>query len=194
MSKDNIYKYIKWGIILIVIILLLREGCSVYNTLLKANTLKSDTIYIHKIDTIFPPKEPIQFKEIHVPKPYFIHDTIVRINGRDTCTNIKIYEDSLIDGNINIYYKDYVAQGELLGKDLSYKLKVPLRITDSKTVTISVPTMYPPVFQIDAGVIAGSNIFAPKVGVSYKRHTISAGYNLTNRQPVLEYRFALFRK
>ena len=193
-DKDNIFKLIKWGIILIVAILLTTCGTNLVKDLVKVNKPKPDTITIRQIDTIFPPKEPIQFKYIKVPTPYIVHDTIVNIEGKDTCVNIKVYQDSLVDDKINIYYTDYVAQGTLLGKDLSYTLKVPLRIIDSQTTTINVPTLYPPVFQIDAGIIGGTNIFAPKIGVSIKRHTVSVGYNLTNKQPVLEYRFVLFRK
>lgn len=193
-DKENILKLIKWGIILIVAILLTTCGTNLVKDLVKANKPIPDTITIHDIDTIFPPKEPIQFKYIKVPTPYIVHDTIVNIEGKDTCVNIKVYQDSLIDDNINIYYTDYVAQGTLLGKDLSYTLKVPLRIIDSQTTTIKVPTLYPPTFQLGAGLTVGSNIFAPEVGVSYKRHTLSLGYNLTNKQPIAGYKFVLFRK
>ena len=193
-EKENIYKLIKWGIILIVAILLTTCGTSLVKDLIKANKPIHDTVTIHQIDTIHPPKEPIQFKYIKIPTPYIVHDTIININGKDTCTNVKIYEDSLDDSNITIRYKDYVSQGTLIGKDLDYTLKVPLRIVDSQTTTIKVPELYPPVFQIDGGVIAGTNLFAPKIGVSYKRQTVAVGYNFATKQPVLEYRFVLFRK
>lgn len=193
-DKENIIKLIKWGVILIVAILLTTCGTNLVKDLIKANKPTPDTVKIHTIDTIFPPKEPIQFKYIKIPTPYIVHDTIININGEDTCTNVKIYEDSLDDSNITIRYKDYVSQGTLIGKDLDYTLKVPLRIVDSQTTTIKVPTLYPPTFQLGVGLTVGSNIFAPEIGVSYKRHTLSLGYNLTNKQPTAGYKFVLFRK
>jgi len=193
-DKENILKLIKWGIILIIAILLTTCGTGLVKDLIKANKPTSDTTVVHKVDTIFAHDTIYKFKGIKVPVPYIIHDTVVKVDGKDTCVNIKVYQDSLVDDNINIYYKDYIAQGTLLGKDLSYKLKVPLRIIDSQTMTIKVPTLYPPVFQIHASVIVGVNIFAPEIGVSYKRHTVTGGYNLTNKRPILGYKFTIFRK
>lgn len=194
INKDSIINLIKWGIILVIVILLLKECGSTIKSLVNLNKPKPDTTIIHKIDTVFAKDTIYKFKGIKVPVPYIIHDTIVNIDGKDTCTNIKVYEDSLVDKNISIYYKDYISQGTLLGKDLEYKLKVPLRITDSITTTIKIPTLYHPTFQLNAGLTAGSSLFAPTIGVSYKRHNMFVGYNLSTKQPILGYSFVLFRK
>ena len=193
MNKDNIITTVKWGIILIIVLLLLRECGPAMKALININKPKADTVVTHTRDTIWAKDTIYSFKKIRVPVPkIMIH--YLDTNNHNPCTNVKIYEDSLVDKNISIYYKDYVSQGELLNKELSYKLKVPLTIYDSIKTEIKIPTLYPPTFQLHAGVIGGSQIFAPEVSVSYKRHTFSAAYNITNKQPIIGYKFVLFRK
>lgn len=192
-DKQNIFNLVKWGLILIIIILLLKECGSVVNTLIKTNKPLPDTTIIHKIDTIWAKDTIYSFKKIKVPVPY-IEIQYLDTSNKEICTNVKVYEDSLVDKNISIYYKDYVSQGELLTKELSYRLKVPLTITNSSTTTINVPTLYPPTFQLHGGLTVGSNIFSPQVSVSYKRHTLTLGYNMTTKQPIIGYGFVLFRK
>lgn len=195
--KDNKIKAIKWASIAIIAIVILFKGCSTINYikgLIKpSNSVKIDTVEVH--DTIWPPKEPIQFKEIPIPKPYYIHDTILKINGKDTiCTNIKVYEDSLDDKNITIRYKDYVSQGDLIGKDLNYTLKVPLKIIDSKTITITkTDTLFKsPKYSINAGLSVGTQLLSPTVDFSIDRFTFQGGYNIQTKSPTIGIRYRLW--
>lgn len=196
-DKDNILKLIKWGIILIVAILLTTCGTNLVKDLIKANKPTADTVYTHKTDTIYGPKDTV-YK--FTPKTVFvyIHDTVFQgpLVSADSLEIYKFftYRDTIKDANVEIY-RNITTQGKTLRyNSTDYKLKVPLRIVDSVKETIKIPTLYPPTFQLGAGLTVGSNIFAPEIGVSYKRHTLSLGYNLTNKQPIAGYKFVLFRK
>ena len=78
--------------------------------------VKHDTIWP---DTVF---KKVLVK-IPVPKEY-----TVAINGEPQA--VKVYSDSLVDSNLVITYKDSI-QGTMLGKNMSYRLFVPLRLIDS---------------------------------------------------------------
>jgi len=195
-QKDNKTKWIKWGIIAFIALVGLIKCDSIIDStkaLIKPSNSSIDTVEIHTIDTIKPEPIKVPFK-VYVPKPYVVHDTVVRINGKDTCTNVKIYEDSLTDNKVSIYYKDYVSQGELLGKDISYILKVPLTIIDSKTLTITkTDTLYKqPKYSISVGAAVGTQLLCPTANVTIDRHTFGFGYNLQTKTPTIQYNFRLW--
>lgn len=188
-NKEKVVTIVKWGIILIIVILLLQECGSTWKTLLKANKPVANTTIIHHTDTIWTKDTIVVFKPIRINVP--IVTTITPTQDTTQCNKIRIYTDSTSDKNITIYLKDTV-QGYLLGTKPTYKLKVPLIINN--TDSIKVPTLYPPTFQLQGGLVLGSQLFAPEVGVSYKRHTLGLGYNMTNKQPIIRYSFVIFRK
>lgn len=196
--KDNKLKVAKYiSIAIIALILAIKCGSIISYTkgLIKPSNIRIDTIKIETHDTIWPPKEPIQFKEIPVPKPYIVHDTVFKLNGKDTiCTNVKVYQDSLDDKNITIRYKDYVSQGDLIGKDLNYTLKVPLRIVDSKTLNITTTdTLFKsPKYSINAGLSVGTQLLSPTVDFSIDRFTFQGGYNIQTKSPTIGIRYRLW--
>lgn len=196
MNKENIFKTIKWVIIGIIILLLLKECRSIVNTFID-NKSNSDTVVVtqHTSDTIWSKDTIYKFKPKYVFtstvdtfwKPVFIDST--------ECNRISRYMDTMIDKNVEIY-TDIHVQGRLRGLKPSYKLKVPLKIIDSVKVTITVTNTVtvPSIFQVHVGASVSSMLLAPEVGVSYKRHTFKVGYNLQNKFPTIGYSYTIFRK
>jgi len=155
-DKDNIITLVKWGLALIIVILLLQECGSTWKTLIKANKPLPDTTIVTKIDTVWAKDTIYKFKTIKINVP--VVTTLTPTQDTTQCNKVRIYTDSVSDKNITIFLNDTV-QGYLLGTKPTYRLKVPLTITNSSTVTIKVPTLYPPVFQIETGLTVGSNRF-----------------------------------
>lgn len=190
--KDNV-KYVKWALIALISLVLVCKCDSILDSYkgLKTPLNRTDTVKVHTIDTIWAKDTIYSFKNIKVPVPSIVYRDIP---GTDSCTNIKIYEDSLIDDKISIYYKDYVAQGELIGKDLDYKLKVPLTIIDSKTLTITkTDTLFKhPKYSLNVGLSIGTQLLTPEVRFSMDRHTFGFGYNLQQKTPTIHYGFRLW--
>lgn len=195
-KKDNSIKFVKWALIALIGLVFVCKCDSIINStrgLIKHSNSKIDTVIVHTRDTIWAKDTVYSFKNIRIPVPKIVYrDTV--INGKDSCTNIKVYKDSLVDKNISIYYTDYVSQGELFGKDLDYKLKVPLTIIDSKTVTItdSITTFKQPKYSFGVGASVGTQLLCPQANVTIDRHTFGFGYNLQTKTPTIHYNFRLW--
>ncbi len=196
MSKiKDIIKYFYYiGILILVIFLILNhKSCEdkLIKELIKPSKdtidfnikVKSDTIYIK--DTI------LSFKYIKIPIPKI--DTLYKVVYLDSgaCNRIYVYEDSLKDTNISIYYKDYI-QGILRNKNISYKLKVPIKIIDSITTIITISKK--PTFEFTGGFVAGKGIISPNIEIGLKRHKIGLGYNLISKSPNFSYKYTFFTK
>lgn len=197
MNKDNIFKTVKFVVIGIILLLLLRECHDIIKPLLPGNKPTSDTVTVitHKSDTIWA-KDTI-YKI--VPKKVFIPvtDTFWKPIPIDSLNYHRVFvsRDTFKTKELDLFTETHY-QGLLREIKPSYKLKVPLKIIDtvkvSLTVTNTVTT--PCTFQVHVGVSVSSLLLAPEVGVSYKRHTFKAGYNLQNKFPTLGYSYTIFRK
>lgn len=87
--------------------------------------------YVH--DTIFAKDTVIEFKKKYYPK----WDSVLRIDTVFSCNQLKmdrLYNDTASDKNIDIFNRSEVT-GILKSLKVSYKLKVPLIIKDSITIT-----------------------------------------------------------
>lgn len=197
MTKDNIFKTIKWVTIAIIVILLLRECRGIVNTYIDINKPTTDTVVeiSHTSDTIWT-KDTI-YKI--VPKKVFIPvvDTFWKPLPVDTNDFFRVFvsRDTFKTKELDLFTETHY-QGLLRQIKPSYKLKVPIRIVDSVKVTTTVTNTVttPCVFQVHVGVLVSSQLLAPEVGVSYKRHTFKVGYNLQNKFPTLGYSYTIFRK
>lgn len=197
MTKDNIFKTIKWVTIAIIVILLLRECRGIVNTYIDINKPTTDTVVeiSHTSDTIWT-KDTI-YKI--VPKKVFIPvvDTFWKPLPIDTNDFFRVFvsRDTFKTKELDLFTETHY-QGLLRQIKPSYKLKVPIRIVDSVKVTTTVTNTVttPCVFQVHVGVLVSSQLLAPEVGVSYKRHTFKVGYNLQNKFPTLGYSYTIFRK
>ncbi len=183
---------IKWIVIIILSILLFLE-CRKHINIPDSSKPQPDTVRVHDRDTIFPKDTIWSFRDRPVPK--YIHDTVEKPVAIDCeeCKRMKLYLDTTSDKNITLFDSLWI-QGLLRKRRTSYKLKVPLIITDSVTTTIKVPTLYPPNYELHVGTLIGYDLLAPTVDLSIKRHTMTVGYNIQTKQPILGYKFTIFRK
>lgn len=127
----SIVNVISFGLGALLTILLLKQCSSPVPTLDEAVT-KSDTVIVH--DTVFP--DPI-INKIYVKVNGPVKEVSVIKYDSTICRLNRVYQDSLVDSNLVVYYKDSV-NGVLLDKEMAYKLKVPLKIHSTTTITDSV--------------------------------------------------------
>lgn len=174
------------ALVLLVLMLPKCDGFKLPN--LKPN---NDTIRIHTVDTLWAKDTLFKFKTIKIPVPTIVTDTLYKPIYIDSnrCNTVFVYADSLVDSNLVIYYKDYI-QGILRNKDLSYKLKVPLRIYDSVTTTI----IKRPTVAVYGALTLGQGIIAPGAEVGLKRFKIGLGINLITNKPIFSIGYKLFER
>jgi hypothetical protein len=197
MTKNNIFTTIKWVTITIIVILLLRECRGIVNTYIDINKPTTDTVVeiSHTSDTIWAKDTVYKI----VPKKVFIPvvDTFWKPLPIDTNDFFRVFvsRDTFKTKELDLFTETHY-QGLLRQIKPSYKLKVPIRIVDSVKVTTTVTNTVttPCVFQVHVGVLVSSQLLAPEVGVSYKRHTFKVGYNLQNKFTTLGYSYTIFRK
>ena len=193
MFKEFKIADLKWIIVGIIVLLLLRECRNTGLTLINAYKPASDTTVLYSSDTIWAKDTIYVFK----PKKIFIVnvDTFWKPVPVDTNDFFRVYvsRDTFKNKDLDIFTETHY-QGLLRQIKPSYKLKVPIKIIDSIKTTIKVPTLYPPVFQVQIGAQIGKDLISPEVGVSYKRNNIGVGYNLINKTPTLRYSYTIFRK
>jgi len=104
-----------------------------------------------------------------------------------------VYYDTARSKDVVIYSTDTVI-GSLVGKKLSYKLLVPLKIIDTTIVEITKDSLIfvPNKYEIHAGLIASPKMLAPTIEFSIDRSTYGIGYDPFNKQPVISYKYRLF--
>ncbi len=182
---------VKWLVIIILALLLFNE-CRKHINIDNTKPI-NDTLVVHTRDTIWQKDTIIRFKP--QTKFVYIYDTILKPLDIpcEECKRTKLYLDTLNNNQLTIYDSTWI-QGIIRKKSTSYKLKVPLMIIDSVTTTIKVPTLYPPNYELHIGTLIGFNLLAPTVDLSIKRHTMTVGYNIQTKQPILGYKFTIFRK
>ena len=180
--------------ITIIIVFLLGRSCG-KKELDKTTKVEYKTTITSKIDTIFPKDTIYVFKDKPLPYPVYLKGDTIKIQPIDSLQLYRffIYKDSIEDKNIKIY-STIVTQGKTLNSfKPSYKLKVPLLITDTIRVTKrdSVIIEKPQKYQISAGLIASPKMLAPMLDLSINRSNYSIGYDPFNKLTVIGYKFKL---
>ncbi len=192
-NKNQIIKCLKWAIIAILTLGVLKCGSDIAKELNAPKTPINDSTSISiKHDTIWSKADTIYSFETKKKFIYLV-DTVYKpiIITPEECNLVRLSVDSLDDKNITIY-DSTVFQGVLRSKSTSYKLKVPLEVVTTIEKTEHIPVLYTPEYQLNAGLSVSTNLLAPTVSVGYKRHTIGLGYNIQNKQPILQYSFRLW--
>lgn len=184
----------------LAIAFLLPRGCGDSSKLKdkKDSTYQGWTLITEYRDTIFPTDTIIKFAK---PKVIYIydsiltvyHDTIERDNTRKLCDHQRTYTDSISDSNVTIF-NTYTVTGVLNSTNTTYRLKVPLTITNTKYIASE------PKFSINAGLEIGTTPngtngrIAPTVGLNLPKQAFSYSYEpLVNRHNV-RYTRTLFTK
>lgn len=140
MFKDNLQFCIILALFTLLFCHLYQQGKSNRSEI----SIQPDTTIV--VDTILPAPVIVQLPRQVVPKPQIIYidssKTILAPAKVDTSLHqaVQLYQDSLEDENITLYYQSMV-KGELLQNALDYTLKVPQQIT--KTVAITKPVPQP---------------------------------------------------
>lgn len=198
-QKDNKLKLIKWGFIALIALIGLYKCDSIINAgkaLIKPSNSFIDTVTIESHDTVWA-KDTVYYPTPSKPsKPIVIHDTFYKPTPIDSLDINRFYFtlDTLKDNNIEIY-DNIVTQGKTLkGHKPGYKLKVPLTIIDSKTVSIThIDTIYKqPKYSFSIGGSVGTQLLCPQANFTIDRHTFGFGYNLQTKTPTIHYNFRIW--
>ena len=166
---------------IIIAILLFKTGCNKPSTDLSP---KTDSVTTH--DTVWAKDTIIAFKSIYRP----IHDTVYKI---DTLKNdidpfdlffVREYGDTLDDTNQTIY--TYVKTlGMLDSMSIKYRLKVPVVINNTTTITNTIIETKIPKLSIYAGLEAGGNTstfnLSPFINLNIKNNSISYRYGVLDK-------------
>lgn len=150
----------------------------------------TDTLIVHTTDTIKPPAEIKWYPS----KPKIRIDTVsipVYLDSNE-CNRIYVYNDTIKTKDYDLYRKSHV-QGILRYDTTGVKLKVPLMVTNSTTVTIKIDSLiiHPYKYEIHAGILATPRMLAPVVELSIDKWSYSAGYDPFNKQPVIQVKYRL---
>ena len=165
------------------VLLLLRQcGDGGTNGTIIQGTTISDTLTVH--DTIRAVDTIIQTKWI--TSPTIVSETPFNSNGLENesiCKMYRTYADSVEDENQTLYYTAKVV-GRLDSIKLDYKLKIPLRINTTTTITNTrIDTLVrEPKWQMFVG---------SEVGGSAAKFNISVGADLLVRKVSVGYRYGL---
>lgn len=154
-------------------------GLILFNKCDGTNNTVTITKVKHTTDTIWAKDTLYSFKNIIIPKR--IIDTIYKPIYIDSgiCNTVSLYTDSLIDSNIVINYKDYV-QGVMRNKEITYKLKVPLKIIDS--IVVDKTQIIKPTKGLSTSLIATNRMIAPGIAIRHKNNEF--GINLGISSPI----------
>lgn len=166
-----------------ILVCVIIKRCNVSPKILKSShteSFHSDTIWPDTVKTILSVKVPGPVRTYTVS----VHDTIIISN---------IYKDSLTDSKVSIYYEDSV-QGKLLGKKMSYKLHVPLLVTNTHIITDSVVIESPVPQNGFYGISeAGkNNISIGADWISKKRYSIGYRYNILDKSSNIKVGYKIF--
>lgn len=85
-------------------------------------------------DTIYLPQKVVKKPYKPIPSKIIPADPVSSADSNVKSPAAYIYQDSLVDSNLAIYIADTTA-GEILGRGISYTLKVPLQIKEIITIT-----------------------------------------------------------
>lgn len=193
------------GAALIYIIIL--QGCGSGSNG-SGEVIYRDTVkYEAFIDTIWLPTEDTIYKYItvKVPKPYFdttyVVDTIQKYtieDFEDFIARPQIYEDTISDDTVSIYYKA-VVWGYMEDIKLGYKPEQQYTIVETRTLETNTTKVKQPLglyIGLDAAANAGGlTHLAPMVELATAKMTYNAGYDLNDQSFVIGARARInFRK
>lgn len=178
-------------VIIITIIFLLGRSCGSNNTSKTDLQTHTDTLIVHKTDTIIDTTKVFIFKYIK-PKTKDSLKVILDSSLFKGLSYKRMYNSEFRDSNIVINGVDSTI-GYLISKQIRYKLLVPLRIYDSTTINITKDTfIYKPYkYEIHAGVIVGTKLLSPTIDLSINRSTYMIGYDPFNKQPIIGFKYRL---
>lgn len=149
-----------------------------------------DTFIVKTTDTIKPEPKILWYPS----KPKVRIDTVIKPVYLDSgaCNRIYVYEDTIRTKDYDLYRKSHV-QGILRFDTTGVKLKVPLMVTNSTTVTIKKDSIisHPYKYEIHAGILATPKMLAPMLEVSVDKWSYSAGYDPFNKQPVIQVKYRI---
>lgn len=149
-----------------------------------------DTFKVHTTDTI----KPDAIVKWYPSKPKIRIDTVsipIYLDSID-CNRIYVYQDTIKTKEYDLY-RNMSLQGKLRYDSTGVKLKVPLMVTNSTTVTITKDSLitHPYKYEIHAGILATPKMLAPMVELSIDKWSYSAGYDPFNKQPVIQVKYRL---
>lgn len=148
---------------------------------------KSDTLTVYKTDTIFAPDTTY----VYLQHPS-IYDSIYIYEPDSTlCNYIRDYKDTINDTNITIFTSD-IVKGKLLESKTSYKLKVPIKIIDSVTTTITNTVI--PKYSLYGGLQVGNQEVSPNLTFQKDKFYVQGGYNIIQKQPFIGFGYRLYIK
>lgn len=166
---------------IILAILLFKTGCNKPKPDLSP---KIDSITTH--DTIWAKDTLYSFKPLIKPK----WDTIYKI---DTILNsidpldlffVREYKDTLDDTNQTVY-THIKTLGMLDSLSIKYRLKVPLTINNTTTITVEKPVTIQPRFSIYSGLEVGGNKstfnLSPFINLNIKNNNIYYRYGILDK-------------
>lgn len=149
-----------------------------------------DTFVIKTTDTIKPEPKVLWYPS----KPKIRIDTVsipVYLDSNE-CNRIYVYNDTIKTKDYDLY-RNMSLQGRLRYDSTGVKLKVPLMVTNSTTVTIKKDSViaHPYKYEIHAGILATPKMLAPMLEVSVDKWSYSAGYDPFNKQPVIQVKYRI---
>ncbi|WMX17148.1 hypothetical protein [Aureispira sp. CCB-E] len=157
--KDKLQFALILGLFAYVIFL---QQCKQESSSSKKHEFRADTTIV--LDTILPAPVIVQLPRQVVPEPRIIYvdsfQNRIKSEFVDTAQHMatKLYQDSLEDDNLTVYYESLV-DGQLLQNHLHYKLKIPKQITKTVRINTPVPTPSNGLF-LNAGVGGNLNAFS----------------------------------
>lgn len=177
--------------IFIATMFLFGRSCGSNNTSKTDLQTHTDTLIVHKTDTIMDTTKVFIFKYIK-PKTKDSSKVILDSSLFKGLSYKRMYNSEFRDSNIVINTIDTTI-GYLTSKQIKYKLLVPLRIYDSTTIKITKDTfIYKPYkYEIHGGVIVGTKLLSPTIDLSINRSTYMLGYDPFNKQPIIGFKYRL---
>jgi len=149
-----------------------------------------DTFTVKTTDTIKPPAEIKWYPS--KPKIRIDIGSIPIYLDSNECNRIYVYNDTIKTKDYDLY-RNMSLQGKLRYDSTGVKLKVPLMITNSTTVTIKKDSLitHPYKYEIHAGILATPKMLAPMLELSVDNWSYSAGYDPFNKQPVIQIKYRI---
>lgn len=176
-------------VIIICIVFLWGKSCS--TKVIESTEPRIVTVTNYK-DTIFP-VDTFYSHTIIPGKPRIIHDTVpIYYLDSTSCNRYYIYDDTIRDSKYDVISRQ-IVQGRLSSSNIKVKLKVPLMVVNSTTVTIKKDSiiLHPYKYEIHAGILATPKMLAPMIEVSVDKWSYSAGYDPFNKQPVIQVKYRI---
>lgn len=176
LEKNITFKNLFIGVLILIILFMKMCECE---TIIKAGKGVSDTVTITTSDTVWADSIVYKFLPSVAPKP---KDSIIVHNVVDmgACQYYRFYSDSLTDSNVTIFYKDSV-QGWLKWQEISYRLKVPLKITNTITTTIKTQPKFALFVGGEVGGSQQSFMLSPMLVVRKDGTLVHYSYDILNK-------------